>query len=55
MLYVVFILETFVFRKMKQILENNPNATPDELEAKALGYNVNFDDPSNLSGENGIF
>jgi len=41
--------------KMKKILEENPNATPDELEAKALGYNVNFDDPSNINGENGFF
>ena len=41
--------------KMKQILEDNPNATPDDLEARALGYNVNFDDPLNLKGENGFF
>lgn len=41
--------------KMKQILEDYPNATPDDLEARALGYNVNFDDPSNLKGENGFF
>jgi hypothetical protein len=41
--------------KMKQILKDHPNATPDDLEAKALGYNVNFDDPTNLKGENGFF
>tara|TARA_R100000654_G_C2638911_1_gene121349 strand:- start:146 stop:757 length:612 start_codon:yes stop_codon:yes gene_type:complete len=41
--------------KMKQILEENPNAQPDELEAKALGYNVNFDNPKMLRGENGFF
>tara|TARA_R100001510_G_scaffold57461_1_gene65606 strand:- start:1693 stop:2493 length:801 start_codon:yes stop_codon:yes gene_type:complete len=41
--------------KMKEILENNPNATSDELEAKALGYNVNFDNPDNLQGHDGFF
>ena len=41
--------------KMKEILENNPNATSDELEAKALGYNVNFDKPDNLQGHDGFF
>jgi len=41
--------------KMKKILEENPNATPDELEAKALGYNVNFDNPENLKGHDGFF
>ena len=41
--------------KIKSILEHSPNASPDEIEAKALGYNVNFDDPSNLTGESGFF
>ena len=41
--------------KMKEILEDNPNATSDELEAKALGYNVNFDNPDNLQGHDGFF
>jgi hypothetical protein len=41
--------------KVKSILEHNPNASPDEIEAKALGYNVNFDDPSNITGESGFF
>ena len=41
--------------KIKQILEDKPNAQSDEIEAKALGYNVNFDDPDNLRGENGFF
>jgi len=41
--------------KIKGILEDNPNITPDEMEAKALGYNINFDDPTNLQGENGFF
>ena len=40
--------------KIKKILKENPNAKEDEIEAKALGYNVNFDDPLNLKGENGL-
>jgi hypothetical protein len=41
--------------KIKGILEENPNAQPDEIEARCLGYNVNFDDPLNLKGEQGFF
>ena len=41
--------------KVKKILEENPNATSDEIEAKALGYNVNFDDPASIRGEDGYF
>ena len=41
--------------KVKKILEENPNATADEIEAKALGYNVNFDDPASIRGEDGYF
>ena len=41
--------------KIKGILESYPDITPDEMEAKALGYNINFDDPTNLQGENGFF
>tara|TARA_Y100001938_G_C7983902_1_gene375861 strand:+ start:77 stop:877 length:801 start_codon:yes stop_codon:yes gene_type:complete len=41
--------------KIKKILEENPNADNAEIEAKALGYNVNFDRPGELSGENGFF
>jgi|TARA_R100000084_G_scaffold108469_2_gene71176 glycosyltransferase involved in cell wall biosynthesis len=41
--------------KIKKILEQNPNAQTDEIEAKALGYNVNFDNPEMLQGENGFF
>ena len=41
--------------KIKEILEKNPNATPDEIEAKSLGYNINFDDPLNINGEHGFF
>ena len=32
------------FEKVANVLANFPNATPDEIEAKILGYNVNFDD-----------
>tara|TARA_R100000315_G_scaffold59329_1_gene35054 strand:- start:277 stop:1101 length:825 start_codon:yes stop_codon:yes gene_type:complete len=41
--------------KIKKILEDIPDASPDDIEARALGYNVNFDDASNLQGENGFF
>ena len=41
--------------KVKKILEENPNADEGEIEAKALGYNVNFDNPDSLKGENGFF
>ena len=41
--------------KIKKILEETPNATPDEIEARALGYNINFDNPNDLRGENGFF
>jgi|TARA_R100000149_G_C5880213_1_gene145134 hypothetical protein len=41
--------------KIKDILKENPDATPEEMEARALGYNVNFDDPKNVTGEFGFF
>ena len=41
--------------KLKGIFEKYPDAAPDEIEAKCLGYNVNFDDPLNLKGEQGFF
>ena len=41
--------------KIKKILEETPDATPDEIEASALGYNINFDNPNALRGENGFF
>ena len=41
--------------KIKKILEENPSAQPDEIEARALGYNINFDDPYNLKGHDGFF
>ena len=43
------------FDKIKKTLQENPNASDDEIEAKALGYNVNFDDPLNLQGHDGFF
>lgn len=44
----------FHFEKIQGILKDNPNATPDELEVKCLGYNLNFDDPFNVKLENGF-
>ena len=41
--------------KIKKILQDNPDASVDEIEAKSLGYNINFDDPKNLKGEEGFF
>tara|TARA_Y100001937_G_C7131226_1_gene337500 strand:+ start:2136 stop:2951 length:816 start_codon:yes stop_codon:yes gene_type:complete len=41
--------------KIKGILEKHPDLSNDELEARALGYNINFDDPTNLRGEGGFF
>tara|TARA_R100001460_G_scaffold15504_1_gene34163 strand:+ start:3641 stop:4453 length:813 start_codon:yes stop_codon:yes gene_type:complete len=41
--------------KIKKILEENPSAQPDEIEARALGYNLNFDNPDNLQGHDGFF
>ena len=43
------------FEKVANVLANFPNATPDEIEAKILGYNVNFDNPKHLMGESGFF
>jgi predicted lactoylglutathione lyase len=42
------------FDKIKQALKENPNADEDELEVKSLGYNLNFDDPTNVKMENGF-
>mgnify|MGYP003110222655 CR=1 FL=1 len=41
--------------KIKGILEEYPDISSDEMEARALGYNVNFDNPTDLQGENGFF
>jgi len=40
--------------KIPEILKENPNITPDEIEAKSLGYNLNFDDPHNIKFDNGF-
>jgi len=42
------------YENMAQALKDNPNATTDELEAKSLGYNLNFDDPHNIKFDNGF-
>jgi hypothetical protein len=39
----------------KDILTKNPNASNEEIEARTLGYNLNFDDPNNLIHEHGFF
>ena len=41
--------------KIAKILQTTPDASPDDIEAKILGYNVNFDNPEHLQGENGFF
>ena len=43
------------FEKIKKVLEDSPNCSEAELEAKILGYNLNFDEPKKLEGENGFF
>ena len=43
------------FEKIKNVLENFPDATPDQIEAMILGYNINFDNPDHLKGEDGFF
>ena len=42
------------FEKIPQILKDNPEATPEELEIKSLGYNLNFDDPNNVTVDSGF-
>ena len=41
--------------KASKWIKQNPEITPDDLEAKILGYNLNFDDPNNLRGESGFY
>ena len=43
------------FEKISKWVTENPEISSDELEAKILGYNLNFDDPMNLKGESGFF
>ena len=40
--------------KVKEILAQNPNASEDEIEAKCLGYNLNFDNTQNIKFDNGF-
>ena len=42
------------FEKIKQILKDNPNASEEEIEVKTLGYNLNFDDPQNVTMKDGF-
>jgi len=42
------------FEKMAKILREKPDATEEELEIKALGYNLNFDDPMNVKLQDGF-
>jgi len=42
------------FEKLKQVIKENPDATEDELHAKSLGYNLNFDNPNDVKVENGF-
>ena len=42
------------FEKMAKILQEKPDASEEEIEIKALGYNLNFDDPLNISLEDGF-
>ena len=42
------------FDKIKQALQENPNADVEELEVKSLGYNLNFDDPLNVKMDHGF-
>ena len=41
--------------KASKWIQEDPNISPDDLEARILGYNINFDDPKNIRGENGFF
>lgn len=41
------------FENIPQILKDNPNADPTEIEAKSLGYNFNFDNSQNVVVEQG--
>ena len=40
--------------KIKKILKENPDASVEEIEVKALGYNINFDDPTNVRLQDGF-
>ena len=42
------------WEKIIQAVKNNPNISEDELSFKALGYNLNFQDPQNITLQNGF-
>ena len=42
------------WEKVIQAVKNKPNISEDELSFKALGYNLNFEDPQNITLQNGF-
>jgi len=42
------------WEKAIQAVKDNPNITEDEIEIKSLGYNLNFDDPQNVTVDHGF-
>jgi predicted lactoylglutathione lyase len=42
------------FEKIPELVKANPNITAEELEIKTLGYNLNFDDPQNITTDSGF-
>lgn len=42
------------FEKIRDVLKEYPDASPDQLEAMTLGYNLNFDDPHDLNMVDGF-
>ena len=42
------------WENVQKLLKENPNASTGEMEVKALGYNLNFDNPGNVKVENGF-
>ena len=42
------------WEKVIAAMKQNPNITEEELEIKSLGYNLNFDDPQNVTMRDGF-
>lgn len=42
------------WNQVKAAMQENPDITEEQLEMKALGYNLNFEDPQNVKMENGF-
>ena len=42
------------FEKIPELVKANPDITAEELEIKTLGYNLNFDDPQNVTVDSGF-